>query len=105
MASTEYRPGVELVVPPYTAGGEQVNEFIFMIAEVLERSAPPGFVWLAGRVGADAWNTEIRLPLGLQRAVQGVLYGLHAYVPRTVRGYVLAFQAPSHDLPYRPPGT
>lgn len=99
MASTEYRPGVELVVPPYTVGGQQAKEFVFMIAGVLERPAPPGFVWLAGRVGADAWNTEVRLPLGLQRAVQGVLYGLHAYVPNRVRGYVLGFQGASRDAP------
>jgi len=98
----DYRPGIELVVPPYVVDGDQHKEFIFMIAEVLPDPAPPGHVHVLGRIGADAWNTQLRLPLGLQRAAQGVLYGLHAYVPRAVRGYVLEFQGASRDAPHRP---
>lgn len=99
MTSIEYRPGVELVVPPYTVDGTQDAEFIFMIAKLLDRPAEPGFVWVRGRIGANNWDSDLRLPLGLQRAVQGVLYGLHAYTPRPVRGYVLAFQEGSRDAP------
>lgn len=96
MATGQYHAGVELLVPAYAA--ELDHDCIFRITFMLdELSAPPGFTMVRGVVTGEDRERVLRLPLGLQLASRGVVYGSHAYMPALslVRGYVLQFQAPS----------
>jgi len=98
MATGDYRAGIELLVPAFAAGAELPAPCIFRISFMLdELSAPPGYVMARGRVQGESQERVLRLPLGLQLASRGVVYGQHAYAPAgdLVRGYVLNFQGPS----------
>lgn len=107
MPTTEYRRGVELLVPAYASSGDQHEDLVFRIEFVLNQlSAPPGYVVVRGLDIANDRMRVLTLPLGLQLASRGVVYGPHAFVPAEplVRGYVLSFQEPTrYQGPYQYP--
>lgn len=99
----EYREGLEVVVPPFTADPNQINQMLFLISRVLDQVAvEPGHVVVRGTFAGCKDEWVIRLPLGLRPASQGVVYGLHQHLPPGgARGYVLGFQAASRYAGFR----